>query len=73
MDKKLKKLIKQRHALIKDNQDVKRCVLIALTQDIDESIKTIQSNEIKRLKSVLWEREQICKQNNVKVNRNKKN
>ena len=57
MDKKIKKLIKKRHEIIKNNQNAKHYVLRRLTRNIDSSIKKHILDEIRRLNTVLWERE----------------
>jgi len=68
----IKKIILKKHEIIKNNQNVKEYDLRRLTSEYDNIINNYISNEIRRLKSELWEKEQICKQNLIKVKKNQR-
>lgn len=69
---KMLKIRKERHEIIKNNQNAKYFVLRRLTYSLDVIIKKDISSEIRRLKSELWEKERECEINTTNVNKNQR-
>jgi len=68
--KQIKKLNKERHKIIKSNQNAKQSDLRALLFGLDNTVNNLICIRIRQLKGELWEKEQICKRNVAKVKKN---
>ncbi len=68
----IQKTILRRHEIIRNNQNVKEFALRRLTSECDNIINNYISNEIRRLKSELWEKEREYEINTTKVNKNQR-
>ena len=70
MNRDIQKLILEKHQIIRDNQNAKEYVLRRLIYSLDVEIRKLQSDEIRRLKSFLWEKERECEKHTIKINKN---